>query len=703
MPSAKANRIDVAFIRKSTKAQDEQGQTDNVRAMLKERGVYVPDQYWFVGTVGRRKVKANADFNRLLALVEADRVGAVYVESQDRWGTADRPELFSLLGILRQHGTRLYDLRAGKDLTEKDLATELLAFVGSIKSEKELQDISYRSLRTRVNNFKDTGSWPTGTHPYGYGKRCCSADGKLAWEWQPVDRRRGQVFFPGPGGELVPGVENVPIPRKAKGQVIRLVPSNRPGYVEAVRLAFDLYTRVGLSRRQISARLNAAGHTFNGGPFTHADVTNILANPAYAGDTHFGKVQTGELHTFDAKGLITEVKGKRDDKHRPAAECLVKRDTHPPLVDRKTWELAQRKLAAERQRPCFAPRNPAYYLKQLFVCGHCGKGLTGRTETDPATREKKVIYVCPTYVAGRCNGHPVSCGYQRITHDEAERLLLDKVAELNLPFEETASQGARANLEVRLERLGQDSDEGWDRWLGWIEAGVAAFLDYLRDNYRMRPESLQRLEKTARCLYTWGDLHPSHVAGLPATPEGRLPSAAEARRVRRMGPEQRAALDAFRHELREAERAAVAEAGQTVAKLRQDHKALTLAWAKASDLQQGVLKEEIERLEAEVRDWEPRTVPLSERLKALKDEEQKRQAERDKLLAEWPALESREKGEALRRLFSTVTLYWDRTWHPARRKPARPRKTARAGRWSYALKKNEIKWAFAVCDLASSW
>jgi hypothetical protein len=129
-------RYDTVFIRKSTQRQDEGPQRANVEQMLRERGIRIPDDRWFDGTVSRRKVKANAEFNRLMSLVEADKVGTVYVESQDRWGTGDRPELFSLLGILREHGTRLFDLRAGKDLTEKDLATELLAFVGSIKKRE---------------------------------------------------------------------------------------------------------------------------------------------------------------------------------------------------------------------------------------------------------------------------------------------------------------------------------------------------------------------------------------------------------------------------------------------------------------------------------------------------------------------------------------------------------------------------------------
>ncbi len=125
----KHDRVDVVFIRKSTREQDESGQVANVESMLKRLGVYVSKDTWFLGTVSRRKVKSNVDFLRLMELVESDRVRTVYVESQDRWGTKDRPELFSLLGTLREHGTKLFDLRDNKDLTERDFATELLAFV----------------------------------------------------------------------------------------------------------------------------------------------------------------------------------------------------------------------------------------------------------------------------------------------------------------------------------------------------------------------------------------------------------------------------------------------------------------------------------------------------------------------------------------------------------------------------------------------
>ncbi len=371
------------------------------------------------------------------------------------------------------------------------------------------------------------------------------------------------------------------------------------------------------------------------------------------------------------------MKGKRDDKHRAAGECLVKRDTHEPLVDRETFGLAQEKLASERERTSFAPRNPAYFLKQLFVCGHCGKGLTGRTETNPDTGGKTVMYVCPTYIAGRCNGHASPCGYHRISHADAERLLLDKIAEMGLPFEQVNGSAGRDNLQTRLARLGHDDEQSAQQWQTWINEGIDAFAGYLVEIYGVDYPVLPRLRRRALNFYCGeepGD--GSWVA------EG---------------------LANLREAILSAEALGVEQAGEKLADLTQQHKSLTLAWVKATELQQGVLKEEIDRLEVELREWKPRTVPLSKRLEALYAAEAEREAERQKLMAEWPTLQDREKGEALRRLFKTVTLFWERTFHPASEKPTRPRKTERPGRFSYSLLRDRIEWSFPTTDLDDSW
>lgn len=673
------HRCDVVFIRKSSQAQDENGQIENVRSMLSAIGKTVPEQDWFVGTVSRRKVRANAHFARLMEMVEADKVSTVYIESQDRWGTKDRIELFNLFGILREHETGLYDLRAKKDLTDGDFMTDMMAVLNSFKSEKELQDISYRSLRTRVNNFKDSGSWPTGTHPFGYGKSCYSKEGQLLWRFEPVSRTLGYMFEADANGNLVtpehPKLEH--IKRKGKRDKIVLVPSQNKEHVKTVRMVFDLYARVGLSRRRISAQLNKEGRRFYEREFSHTFVGQILGNAAYVGDTHFGKTRAGELHSFDGDGLVVPIKKFRGIERRTAEDRIIKSDTHEGLVDRETWKLTQDKLASEKERTCFSPRNSAYYLKTIFVCGHCGCGMTGRTEIDPSSKHRKVVYVCSSYMKGRSAGSTVSCGYQRIAHDEAEGILLDKIKELDLRFDHMASENARANLAGRLARLGHDDEETQRRWEQWTMDGVNALVKFIDQTYKPDTRAFAKLRKLAARHY-WDEGTPN-LSRLPLD------------------------LDQFRKAIQDAEETVAAAAQEKVDQLRAEHKRVTKAWARASDLQQNILKEDIAEMEAEIERLRQQAIPLSQRLDILYQAEAARTAERDKLLAEWPAMQDREKGEALRRLFKEVKLFWSRTFRPSAAAPTRPRKTDRPGRFSYTLEREQIQWSLAECDLGVSW
>lgn len=674
-------RSDCVFIRKSTQSQDEQGQISNVQNMLREQGVSVPARNWFVGTVSRRKVSKNADFARLMDLIEADQIGTVYIESQDRWGSADRKELFHLLYILEQHGTRLFNLRAKKDLTESDFATEMLTIVGSLKSEKELQDISYRSLRTRVNNFRDNGSWPTGTHPFGYGKACYAPDGRLLWVFQPISRSRGQVFYADATGKLAPGPENIKIPRKDKRDRIVLVPSNNARYIEAVRMIFDLYVRAGMSRRAISKALNDAGYKFYEMRFTHPLVTNILINPAYVGDTHFGKRLSGELHTFDPNGIVVALKKSSEKRFRDEEERIVRTGTHEPLIeDRKTWEMAQEKIADERKRTSHSPRNPAYYLKQQFRCGHCGKNLTGRTESDRKTGKRTVVYVCGTYIAGRCNGHPVDCGYQSITHDEAELLLLDKLDSIGQQLDEEASRHSKLAFDERLKLIGIRGEAAFDAFVAWVAQGVEALLDYFEATYQVSGDDLEKLGELANRFYEGLGLHETQFDGLKVD------------------------LEKFTKAIRTVESVAVAKAEGQLVTLEEESRRYTINWVKATEMQQSIMREEMDRLEMEIQDAKRRAVRLSERVERLVKEESRLIRERRQLIAEYPTMAARERGEAFRRIFKTVTLFWKRIFHPALENPTKPRKTNRPGRYSFELQHNQIVWVFAdTTETGDSW
>ncbi|ADB16920.1 Recombinase [Pirellula staleyi DSM 6068] len=679
------SRFDVVFIRKSTQSQDVTGQIANVENMLAEKSLVIPKERWFVCTVTRAKVRSNPDFQKLMELISEGRVGTVYIESQDRWGTGHLRELYILLELLSEHGTGLYDLRGKLDLTEEDDLTEMQTFLGGIRSKKERKDISYRSLRTRLNNFRETGTWPTGTHPFGYGKRCYSPSGKILWEWQPVSRSRGQVFYPSKSGKkLIAGQENVRIPSKGKLDKSAssrdrtvLVPSNNKEFVKTVRLVFELFTRVGLSRRKIAQYLNRENRKFYNKEFTYSFVTQILGNPAYVGDTHFGKSQTGELNTFNSDGLIVPLKRRAESSRRAVSERIIKKDTHAGLIDRKTWDLAQKKLESGENRSSFSPRNPNYYLKQIFVCGHCGSNMTGRT--DPKT--KKVLYVCSSYVNSRVNGTEMKCGFNTIAHDYAEQLLLNKLKEMGVGSKVSEGTMIRGGLDERLAQLGHADEESSKLWSQYFSEGLKAFAVYITESFPDLDDykEIQRLKKLAASFYFKEDVDCFSFARLPI------------KNIRQL-----------REAIIAAEGTIVGKAMEKLSKLKREHEYCTEKWLRMTELQEPIIRRKIDRLESQIEEWEPRTVSLSKRLKILCEAETERQAERDKLIDEWPRLQARERGEALRQIFNTVKLFWNREFHAAREIPDRPRKTDRPGRFKYTLDCARIEWGFATTDLNGS-
>ncbi|MEX2310141.1 MAG: recombinase family protein [Pirellulales bacterium] len=679
-------RLDVVMIRKSGSQQDEQAQATNVGKMLAAEGVTVDDEDWFSCTVPRKDVAGNADFKRLMQLVESNAVRTIYVEMQDRFGTDDPVEFFAMVKTLRDHRTRLYDLRGKMDLTQKDDATLMQAFINALKSSKERRDLSYRVMRKRVEFFTDSGSWPSGVQPFGFGKRCYEADGKtLLWEWQPTTRTTGQLFFPAGKGKLKAGPKNVGVPRKEprKRLVTKLVKSTNKDFVKTVEIIFDLYVYKGLSYRAISKWLNENARKFYDKPFTHGLVREILRNPAYVGDTHYGKMLSASYYSFDSDANVIPIEEPDDEswvpgeKHRALPrdieEQLVSQNTHKGLIDRKTWNLAQDKIEDAEKRTSHPPRNPQYYLHQILVCGHCGKSMSGRPEKD-SNGEMVPVYFCSSYIAGRSNGQKVKCGAYRIRHDVAEQMLLDKLKELKVEHDELGSATTQNALVGRFADLDIADLQNAEREQQLVEEGVKALLAYYKEHYgKSSAKAWQRFEQATNMQY------------------GSL-----VYRDRKLFTKQ------FREIVRKTEADDVAAAKAKLAKLEKDHTKLTSGWADITDLMRAKLTGQAKAIEAEMEVWRERIKTVSERLNEIYQASAELHEKHTSLLKEWPALEQREKGEALRRIFKTVTLYWGKEFKPRSKKPSRPLKTNRKGRNAFTLLKDQILWDFSSPNLDGS-
>lgn len=672
-------RLDVVYIRKSSDPQEEAGQVANVKLMLRKLGRHIPDSEWFYDTGSRRKADKRKDFQRLLGLIKQGKIGTVYVERQNRFGTKNGRELFHFLHTIKEAGSRLFDLAGNRDLTSDELGDGVVTYVTSLKSDLELKELSYNSLRSRVNKFKEDDSWPGGVQPFGYDKACYNPDKTLLWVWHPtISQGIGQLYYPDQAGSLKPGPDEMKIPRKEKKQIMKLRPSLDASRIRTVTDIYDWYAN-GLTKRQVAARLNAEGRSHYGGTFNHTNVGYILANPAYQGDTYFGKMKTGELNGFNEEGVIEEVKDFTGAEKRDLADCLVRKDTHVGIIPRPLFAKVQGRLARE-QRTNFPGRNPEYWLKPLLKCGHCGGNMTGRSYKNPRTKEKIVSYCCLSYVMGQGSGVKTGCGYHAIRHDEAERLLLDKLAELGVAFDQAGTEQARLRLEERHKLLGEEARELAAKRLQLASEGIEAYAEEVR----------RRLP----------DVDTSIVQSVTATLAKAKALVIQADGSAKAFPLEYT-LDALRQSVGTVEDTVCATAKAKAEELTREHKALTLAWAKASEASQAVLKEELDRLEASIRHYQAEAVPLWDRLAKVDEALQQRLADMNALAADWPLMEGRAKAEALLSVFRRVTLKWVREWHPAnnpRRKGVKPGH-GKEGRFSYTLDTNAIQWEYTVSNV----
>jgi hypothetical protein len=664
------DRHDAVFVRVSTGVQDESTQRDNIANQLKNRGITVHPDYWFSCVVPRSNVAANAAFIRLMELVKAGQIGTVYIESQKRWGTKDNRELLPLLNFFSENDTRLFDLHQGLDLAGEDDLTELRVVLGGQDSKKERDGIARQSLRGRVLKFQATDSWPNGCQPFGFGKEVYTPGGLLLWRFDPVTRTTGTVTEANASGKLAkadPNAKVEKIKKKQKGEITKLVPSTNKQHVKTVQLIFDYYTRMGLTRRGISQRLNEEGRLYYDKPFTHSLVGEILENAAYVGDTHFGKSKSGTRFTFEANWEVVEAKRGAKKAKRSEGELLVKQKTHTGLIDRKTWTLAQKKLASEKERTTYAPKNPAYYLKTIFVCGHCGKNMTGRMENGD------VVYVCSTYAQSSSAGQKQKCGYHRIRHDVAEKLLLDKIAEHELNYDDSASDAAREAMRSRQANIQGEDKTAYEQWQKWLDEGLAALVSYLERHFpKLKGSEIEQLKQIADHFYFDDYNMPDWGAENSPITLAKLQAAIAA-----------------------AETAAANDAADRLAKATADHARLTKLWIDASELQAPIFKQQCDQLETEIKKWKPLATPLSERFKTLAIGDKLRDQQIKQLREEWPTLEALEKGEAFRRLFQTVTLLWDCEFIPASDNPTRERQTDRPGRNRYTLQLHRTGWQFS--------
>ena len=133
-------------------------------------------------------------------------------------------------------------------------------------------------------------------------------------------------------------------------------------------------------------------------------------------------------HTVNLRTSKESYKDKKTTP-RPEEEWLIFENTHPPIVDRETWDLAQKCRKVKRRVDTLGVANP---LTGLLYCSDCGKRLYNH-RTNPfmafdkalgrkVQRKGQDYYHCSTH-----NVHPSACTSHYISTAAVREIILETI------------------------------------------------------------------------------------------------------------------------------------------------------------------------------------------------------------------------------------------------------------------------------------
>ncbi len=218
-----------------------------------------------------------------------------------------------------------------------------------------------------------------------------------------------------------------------------------PEQAAVVRQIYAWYVHEGIGGREIAKRLNAQGIPTQTGRGTWAtpEVVRLIRRPANVGD-----LQHGELE------FIKERTGVTHKHHRE--DPLIVQDAHLAIVDRPTWDAAQRLL--ESRAGSGRQADSPYLLSGLVYCGLCGRTMV------PVGGRKKPRYVCRGYhMSGVCSANSLAVPKveNAVVNDWLARLEQPSAADIHgwvrqrmaQEMNQTDTERERRRLERRLGEL----------------------------------------------------------------------------------------------------------------------------------------------------------------------------------------------------------------------------------------------------------
>ena len=223
---------------------------------------------------------------------------------------------------------------------------------------------------------------------------------------------------------------------------------------EIVRLAFDLYTKEGLTPGRIAQKINKMGVAApRGEKWTKDTIRTILRNRHYIGLVVFNRIKRTPM--LENGELIVKRLAQADE------DVLVAPGLHPAIIDMDTWEAAQKLVARNpRVKHEHALKNP---LSTILVCGKCGRAMRYHPYKHAEDR-----YECKSQP--RC--------YKSVAISQVDRAVLAALEESELPALKLKVKNGDGNalkiqqkLLSKLEKQLAEFEEQEDKQFELLETG----------------------------------------------------------------------------------------------------------------------------------------------------------------------------------------------------------------------------------------
>ena len=320
-------------------------------------------------------------WKQMLADIEAGKVGIVLAKDMSRIGREYLQTGYYTEVVFRQYGVRFIAIGNGVDSADANTG-EFVPFL-NIMAEWYLRDCSRKQLAAYQARGK-AGKPTSSVAIYGYKK---DPEDKFHWlideEPAAVVRRIYQLSINGNGPQVI-------------ANLLRDEQIERPSVYMAKR---------GLGVHQNTADMSRP-YDWSG-----RTVSIILDRPEYLG------------HTVNFRTHKESYKSKRIIQ-LPQEDWQIIENTHEPIIDAQTWELAQRTRNVTHRTDTVGFSNP---LTGLVFCADCGKRMYNHRSMESAEKVKKGIdpvtglaphdhYDCSTYALKRYQtGADNCCGHYILT------------------------------------------------------------------------------------------------------------------------------------------------------------------------------------------------------------------------------------------------------------------------------------------------